>query len=354
MKLDMPKTSFQFIHPVGDHWEKVKKEPYITGYTEKGTERIPLVSSRLNKGDRLGIIKVRWGIGRMNYTIAPGLYGIGDPDSRSPVMVTANYKMTFDRLRQDLDGMNAWILVLDTKGINVWCAAGKGTFGTRELIRQIETTRLKEVVDHHTLIVPQLGAPGVAAHEVKSATGFKVKYGPVYSRDIQLFFSKGTTVSPEMRQVHFGLKDRAVLIPMELIPAFKYLPVILLLIVAVHLVNGSGFSSAILIDLTAFIGAIVVGAVLFQILLPWIPFRSFALKGWLLGLVYAAGLNSSGFAVDPLANYLMLPPVSAFLALNFTGSTTYTSLSGVQKEIRYSTPAVVIFLLGGIILKILK
>ena len=66
----------------------------------------------------------------MNYKVDPGLYAIGNPNERSPVLVTANYKMSFDNLREALPGRDAWILVLDTRGINVWCAAGKGTFGT--------------------------------------------------------------------------------------------------------------------------------------------------------------------------------------------------------------------------------
>jgi CO dehydrogenase/acetyl-CoA synthase gamma subunit (corrinoid Fe-S protein) len=76
---------------------------------------------------------MRWGIGRHRYRIEPGLYAVGTPGSDSPVLVTANYKMSFDALRRELGGLDAWILVLETDGINVWCAAGKGTFGTEEV-----------------------------------------------------------------------------------------------------------------------------------------------------------------------------------------------------------------------------
>ena len=78
----------------------------------------------------------------MHYTVEPGLYAVGKPDERSPVLVTANYKLSFDKLRNELTGRNVWILVLDTKGINVWCSAGKGTFGTMELVGRIESTGL--------------------------------------------------------------------------------------------------------------------------------------------------------------------------------------------------------------------
>ena len=76
-------------------------------------------STELTVSDILGTWKARWGINRMNYKVEPGLYCIGKPDSNSPVLVTANYKMSFDMLRKELNGIDAWILVLDTKGINV-------------------------------------------------------------------------------------------------------------------------------------------------------------------------------------------------------------------------------------------
>jgi CO dehydrogenase/acetyl-CoA synthase gamma subunit (corrinoid Fe-S protein) len=66
----------------------------------------------------------------------------------SPVLVWANYKMSFDRLRSELDSVDAWILVLETHAVNVWCAAGKGAFGTDELVRRIDAARLPGIVDH--------------------------------------------------------------------------------------------------------------------------------------------------------------------------------------------------------------
>ena len=103
---------------------------------------LPHVSTRLGMADYLGAVRVRLGIRRDAYRINPGLYAVGHPTSASDVFVTANYKLSFDTLRKNLDGMDGWILVLDTKGINVWCAAGKKTFGTAELVRQIGLTSL--------------------------------------------------------------------------------------------------------------------------------------------------------------------------------------------------------------------
>src|SRR5512142_76864 len=148
---------------------------------------IPQVSTRLKPSDFLGSVMVRWGINRNRYRVDPGLYEVGSPGPDSDVFVTANYKLSFDNLRKNLSGINGWILVLDTKGINVWCAAGKGTFGTRELVNRIGLVSLEKIVNHKRLILPQLGATGVAAHKVKEETGFNVHYGPVRASDIGKF-----------------------------------------------------------------------------------------------------------------------------------------------------------------------
>ena len=136
------------------------------------------VGTELTFTDRLGSAAARWGIGRMHYVVAPGLYRVGEPGPDAPVLVTANYKMSFDRLRCELGGLDAWILVLDTKGINVWCAAGKGTFGTDELVGRIAAVHLQERVSHRTLILPQLGAVGVAARVLRGAGMRAVQHVP--------------------------------------------------------------------------------------------------------------------------------------------------------------------------------
>ena len=167
--------------------EKINNLSFIT---HKGRQ-IHQVSTELTWTDRLGSWKARWGFGRMKYMVEPGIYAVGNPDSDSSVFVSANYKMSFDCLRSQLSGQNGWILVLDTKGINVWCAAGKGTFGTDELVDRIKTVKLAEIVDHRTLVVPQLGATGVSAHEVKQQSGFRVVYGPVRAEDLPAFLDAG-------------------------------------------------------------------------------------------------------------------------------------------------------------------
>ena len=184
-------------------------------------DQVRTLSSNWGVSDFLGMMRVRLGFGRMSYGMMPGLYAMGSPTSESPVLVTANYKLTVDVLRRELRGRDLWLLVLDTGNVNVWCAAGKGLFGTAELMRQIEATRLAEHVKRRRIILPQLGAPGVAAHKVKSQTGFHVVYGPVRAKDIPEFLDNGQEATPEMRRVTFPLWERLVLTPIELRQQFR-------------------------------------------------------------------------------------------------------------------------------------
>jgi hypothetical protein len=287
----------------------------------------------------------------MKYTIEPGLYAVGNPDSQSPVFVSANYKMSFDLLRKDLDGINGWILVLDTKGINVWCAAGKGTFGTDELIRRISIAKLHDVVKHRELILPQLGAPGVAGHTVKKETGFSVLYGPVLSRDIHAYLANNKKATEAMRRVPFGIVDRAALIPMELVPSMKLMPWIFFALIIIQLINHGNFAAKELLLLVPFLGAIFMGSVIFQIVLPWIPFRSFVIKGWILGLIWSF-IVASAMTFENwkgIGWYFLLPPITSYLAENFTGATTFTHLSGVKLELKYGLPVMLVSIIIGII-----
>ena len=142
------------------------------------------------------------------------------------MLVTANYKMSYDLVRQSLSGRNCWLLVLETYGINVWCAAGKGTFGTGELVRRVTSSGLAKVVSHRRLILPILGAPGVSAHQVARRCGFVVSYAAIRAADLPGYLDNGMLTTPGMRQLTFTLYERLVLIPVEIVLALKSIAVI--------------------------------------------------------------------------------------------------------------------------------
>jgi acetyl-CoA decarbonylase/synthase complex subunit gamma len=321
------------------------------GSVQTPVGKMPKVSSSLVQADHWGTVKARWGVGRMHYTVDPGLYALGSPDNQAPVLVTANYKMSFDRLREALPGRDAWILVLDTKGINVWCAAGKGTFGTAELVGRIQTSGLGRVVAHRTLILPQLAGPGVAAHKVKKPAGFKVIYGPIRAKDLPSFIDEGFKATPKMRRKTFSMLERAVLIPVELVDALK---AALIAIPCFFFLGGLGgpggfWTNALdhgVFAASALLAALAAGAIFTPLLLPWLPGRAFSLKGVTPGLLTAvllaffrAGdLGTWTGRLEVLAWFFLVPGIAAYLAMNYTGASTYTSLSGVKKEMKWAVP----------------
>ncbi len=289
----------------------------------------------------------------MNYIVPPGLYAVGHPASSDPVLVTANYKMSYDSVRQSLTGRNVWLLVLETYGINVWCAAGKGTFGTGELVRRVKSTGLADIVTHRRLVLPILGAPGVAAHEVAKRCGFSVSYAAIRAADLPEYLDNGLVTMPEMRQLTFTLYERLVLIPVEIILALKLIGIVG---VALLLVIGLlGSMTAGILGFCAFSGACFFGIVLGPLLLPWLPGRSFAVKGAIVGIIWSwlfynmadgSGWNGAVTA----AVFLALPAVSSFYTLNFTGCSTYTSRSGVKRELHVGLPVMGASLIISIIL----
>lgn len=337
-------------------------QSFVTGAIQTAVGLLPQVSAELQSSDHWGAFKARWGIGRMDYRIDPGLYALGNPDDKAPILVTANYKMSFDYLRRELTGRNLWILVLDTKGINVWCAAGHGTFGTEELIRRIASSGLKNIVSHRKLILPQLGAPGVAAHQVKRISGFKVYYGPIRAKDLPAYLDSGWKATPAMREMTFPLEERAALIPIELVAAIKHF---LIIAPVLFILSGIGGPATFWVNtmnyglfaVFALLAAVLSGAVLNPLLLPYLPGRAFSTKGVFIGIVVALillhlrdpDLQIWAGRTEFLAWVLMIPAISSFLAMNFTGASTYTSLSGVKKEMRWALPAQIVAASVGLV-----
>jgi len=337
------------------------KNSFLVGNVLTSGTNVPVVSTELGVNDFLGAVRVRWGINRDNYRVSPGLYAIGSPDPASDVFVTANYKLSFDALRKNLSRLNGWILVLDTKGVNVWCAAGKGTFGTKELVNRIRLVSLDKIVKHKRLILPQLGATGVAAHKVKEETGFNVHYGPVRASDIKRFIGEGYRADKAMRRVTFNLKDRIKLIPNDFMYGKFYLlgAMAVLFLISGLTINGFSYKDfsgtggpAILKVFLAYLAGIVIT----PMFLPYIPSRRFSLKGFYAGaLVFLILLllKFSGSNIfEILSWFLIITAISSFLAMNFTGSSTYTSLSGVKKEMKISVPLQIGFAFTGLILQV--
>ena len=331
---------------------------FVRDFAESPAGLVPRIDTKLKGADIVGTFRARLGVSRDWYRVAPGLYCVGTPGEESPVLVTANYKLSFDSLRKELADINAWILVLDTRGVNVWCAAGKRTFSTEEVIRQVHGVGLDKLVSHRELILPQLGAPGVSSHKVKEGCGFKVIWGPIKARDLKAFLNNGRKAEVQMRQVTFSIGERVVLIPVELSLIVKPSLAILLAVFVLSGISPEIFSFSAawfrgLNGAAAYLLGILAGAVIVPTFLQWIPTRQFYMKGIFTGL--AAGilvvllLGNNITRLESVTLLLLATSVSSYAAMNFTGATPFTSPSGVEKEMRQGIPIQLAAVVIGVI-----
>ena len=316
-------------------------------FIETSSGPVPRITTTPTRRDYWGTAGARLGIIRNRYRVAPGLYAAGSPGPDAAVLVTANYKLSFDALRFCLAGLDVWLLVVDTRGINVWCAAGKGTFSSEEVVYSVKQSHLHEVVAHRQLIVPQLAATGVSAQAVKAGCGFSVRFGPVRAADVSAYLKRGNRCDEHMREVTFSLGERAVLIPVEFYLLAKPLTIVLVLMFFLSGIGPAVFSPVLAIQrglavLGGTMAGIAAGTIATPLLLPWLPGRQFWLKGLVPGLLAAClpwGVSSLELGLmERLALSIWIAAVSSYLAMNFTGSTPYTSPSGVEYEMRRGLP----------------
>jgi NAD-dependent dihydropyrimidine dehydrogenase PreA subunit len=103
---------------------------------------------------------------------------------------------------------DAYLLIANSKGINVWWAATGGFFTNHNVISALKTSGIEERVDHRNVILPQLAATGVESTIINKKAGWKVIWGPVYAKDVPLFINNTRKKTPEMRMVEFPLMQR--------------------------------------------------------------------------------------------------------------------------------------------------
>jgi len=138
----------------------------------------------------------------------PGLRRVGSPSAKSPVLVTGNYDLTVRRLVRALRGIDAWLVVAPSRGINVWCAASGGHLSTHQIVTALKTSGVEDRVTHRRAILPQLAATGVRAVEVAERCGWTIRFGPVRADQIPEYLEAGQRKSEEMRHVRFGALER--------------------------------------------------------------------------------------------------------------------------------------------------
>ncbi len=210
-----------------------------------------------------------------------GLIPIGAPDRSSPVLVTGNYTETVHRVKQALAGRDVWLLVADSKGVNVWCASGGGHLTHHDVISAIRTSGIEDEVDHRHLVLPQLCATGVERSRIEKATGWTASWGPASADDIPAFLDRGGHTARKERAVAFPLRDRMQMAAMWIGPM---IPILWL---AWWPITGAEAAAIDAAAVTLIVAALYAA-------FPWLPIHTRR------GIPVYAGLALAGFGLGAL------------------------------------------------------
>jgi len=217
-----------------------------------------------------------------------GLRTIGSPGRDAPVLLTCNFDLTVRRVSRALQGLDCYLLVADSRGINVWCASGGGKLTAHSVSSVVKTSRIAERVNHRMLILPQLSAPGIDVAQVEEETGWHCRFGPVYAQDIPAYLGANLRKTDSMHRVTFPLAARLEMAVMwaGLLSAIVVIPVV---IVNWHLLPGV---LAMLWGFALFLFAV------FPLVSRLVPGPTGLAKVLLLGLVGVAGVIAYGLVLD--------------------------------------------------------
>ncbi len=273
--------------------------------------------------------------------IEPGIYRSGNPTKNSPIIVTSNYDFTYIKVMRNLRHIDAWVLSVDSNGINVWCAARGNDFGNEQILEAVEATGIQNQTEENTLILPQLSAGGVSIPQLPKKSEnfpFKIKFGPVWSKHIPQYLDEKPSKKPEhMKLAKFSLFHRMrgwvthttfLLRKIFLLPIIGFFVIFLLSLPWINKLTWVG----------ELISWIIISNALIAILFPLSNFtRSFIKKGIFFGFLTSLILGGiswllHGSLIFILLNMTLFFWIAFFSTMSFSGSTMATSPREIQEE----------------------
>lgn len=212
---------------------------------------------------------LRW----VGFPVEPTLIKVGNPTKESPVLLTCNFNLTVKRVLKAIKNLNCYLLVAPSRGINVWCGACGDDFNTDSVLSIIKTSKINNFVNHRTLILPQLSAPGIDPIVIKRKTGWEVTFGPVYAKDIPSFMKQQFIKSEAQRIVRFPISHRVEM-------ANLYFFILILLFSIIYWISAIFLP---VLNILLYLDTFLIFVILIYgtlILLPSIPITSGKIKVW--------------------------------------------------------------------------
>jgi hypothetical protein len=282
-----------------------------------------------------------------SYAVEPGLYYTGeawDPDA--PLLVTGNYLLTVLAVVRALGDRPVGLLVVDSDGINVWCASGKGRFSAQLILTELDRYDPALLGERPRLILPKLGLGGVKL-ELLRKLGMRPVVGPVHARDLPAFLDDTPLKHRRHDRLVFGWRARAFSALPGLVQYLGYGLAALLALLGIEALGGPAVPLGML-AIVAWLGAA------YPLLFPFIPGRRFAVKGLWLGGATALGLGAAGMLGSAptalvAATALFCLACAVFVGLSYTGNSAVSNYSEVRTEIARFLPVDVILFLAALV-----
>ncbi len=270
------------------------------------------------------------------FSVRPGFYFMGQRNENAPLLVTGNNFLTVFLLVRRIANRSIRLLIIDTNGINVWCAAVGDRFSAAEIIDKAMHFGLLKKGQKIEMILPKLCLSGVRLSDLHMA-GIKPIIGPLYAREVPEYLDRGEFEDRVDDRILFGFQSRGFT---ALPTAFQFFYYFL-----------GGYVVTLGILSSAIIGVAAVLGFFYPLLFPFLPGKQFAVKGISLGFIasiFPVGFFSvGGFNLQLLLFWnLFIFATSIYIALNYTGNSPVSNYSRVREEtIRFLPVVVMLYIL---------
>ncbi len=359
----------QYLEPIG--FDLLEEQAWMGGSirvmklqkTSLPKQKLPgyyRPSSREYKGIRGFLGRMRCVLtGQVDHvSVEPGIYSLGNPTTDSPILVSCNYLLTYIILRKKWEHLDAWLLCVDSRGINVWCAARGPDFGNKQILEAIRATNISELHSNHKMVLPQLAAGGVELPKLTRPSQnfpFEISYGPVWAKDAPKYLETYPKHKPaSMNSANFDLFHRiraGITHSMFLYRKIFFLPLVIAGILM--LILGLDAKLWVLRDYILCILVINLGTAL---LFPLSNFsRSFIFKGLFFGMI--SGLILGGGSYLFYENWWYSGSIlilyfwtAYFSTMSFSGYTFATSPGEIASEYKQFSLLNRILLVSGTII----
>jgi len=110
--------------------------------------------------------------------VKTGLYNVGEPTEKSPLLFTTNFSLTYFTVRADIEKskLPVWLLVVDTEGQSVMTAFAAGKLTPESVTKLVDSLKVKEKCTRNEIVIP--GMVSRMSGKLNELTGMKVVVGP--------------------------------------------------------------------------------------------------------------------------------------------------------------------------------